>query len=136
MAPPLVIAEVKVTVPPTHIVVLSAAILTVGATLETTVTIEQIVSGEFVTQPRIDEVPITHISVPSVIGIGAPLYTSVSLLNPGNKISFAVQAKVGVLPPLVVEANKLTVSPEQIINGLGLVLNVMLKGTVATLVMV
>jgi hypothetical protein len=58
------------------------------------------------------------------------------LLKPGNKISLAVQAKVGVTPPLVVDANKLTVSPEQIVNGLGLVLNVTLKGTVATLVMV
>ena len=66
-------AEVKATLDPTQIVVESAAILTEGVTLEITVTVEQIVSGELVTQPGIDEVPITHISVPSVIGIGVPL---------------------------------------------------------------
>ena len=66
-------AEVKSTLAPTQIVVVSAAILTEGVTLEITVTVEQIVSGELVTQPGIEEVPITHISVPSVKGIGVPL---------------------------------------------------------------
>jgi hypothetical protein len=51
------------------------------------------------------------------------------LLKPGSKISLAVQAKVGVAPPLVVDANKLTVSPEQIVNGLGAVPRVTVKGT-------
>ena len=55
-------AEVKATLAPTQIVVVSAAILTEGVTLEITVTVEQIVSGELVTQPGIEEVPITHIS--------------------------------------------------------------------------
>ena len=59
--------------PPTQIVVVSATIIAVGVTLGVTETVVQTVSGEFVTQPTIEEAAITHTIEPSATGIGIPV---------------------------------------------------------------
>ena len=67
----MVIDELKLAVPPTQISVVSALMVTVGFEAETTVTMAQRVSGEFEAQLS-EEVAMTQISVPSLIGIGVP----------------------------------------------------------------